>query len=156
MSDNRPKWLNDLIADFGRMIGFDDLDLTDDDSFQLEIEGIPITVMHPPAGDALILRSPVPLQAAPPVDTLALLHGANIDSLSQGMGIIACDLALGSWVWADRVPLAGLTTDELLTRIEAAANAARFWRNEAARLAAKATGTTDDTPPSPGDILFRL
>lgn len=155
MTIQRPKWIDDLLQDFGLLIGFDDFTFGETTAIDLAIDDLPLVISHEPGSSALLIRSPLQLPVGQPLATLTMLHAANMDSLGAGMGIIACDIPLGSWVWADRIPLAGLTAPHLLDHFENALKAIRFWHAEVARLI---PATEADTAPaiSATDVLFRL
>lgn len=125
----RNRQVDQLISEFGRLIGLDALAFDDSNEITLEIGDVTITLEAKDDETGLLLKSGIIVPDSADAHTfVANLPTANLTAFSEGMGIVGLDMDRGSWMWLDRVSPAGATAAGLNEALMRAARNIGFWQ----------------------------
>lgn len=134
-----------LIAEFGRQCGIDDMRPDDDGTVDLELEdGVTLTLQLNADGDHLLLFTTVGLVGeAVGGDLLLELLSANLFGRETGGATLSLEPGTGQIVLYRAERLDGLLAGQLVHLVDRFADSAAFW---AARLAPADAGLDDIGP----------
>ncbi len=143
-----------LISAYGVFMQLPDLALDAEGMVAFSYEDVEITLSLEPGQTDIVLRSMLDfsdlnLDAGFPTHLLA----ANVYAVRAGLGAVGIDPVRGAWTWIDRVDPVSHDGASLHRRLNAAAEAVRFWRNHVGGLVA-----APEAGPSGTDTLhvFRV
>lgn len=141
--------LSQLVEEFGRHVGLDELTLGENSATSLAIDAVELHLAADDDGRTLVMFADVGTPPHPDQTSreyYETLLKANFLHLGTGGATLGMDRDAGFVALMDRLAVAGLNAADLADRVERFVNLAEAWTQRLAELAAEPVATAPRTP----------